>query len=103
MAITVKNLSEVLNRDVFTTKGAYCGRVVDLEINLSKFRLKSLVIEAGRNSFLSNLVGGKKGVIIPYTLVENVGDVVIIKHITTPNIPEEKEEAGTEAESIATF
>ena len=82
MAITVKNISEVLGKDVFTNRGIYAGRVADIEVNMSKFRLRSLVVEAGRGSFLSELVGGKRGVIIPYQLVESVGDVVIIKHIT---------------------
>ena len=82
MAITVKNISEVLGKDVFTNRGVYAGRVADVEVNMSKFRLRSLVVEAGRGSFLSELVGGKRGVIIPYQLVESVGDVVIIKHIT---------------------
>ncbi len=92
MAITVKNVSEMFGKDVFTNRGAYCGRVADIEINLAKFRMRSLVIEASKGSFLSNLVGGKKGVVIPYQLVENVGDVVIIKHITTPSMPEEERE-----------
>ena len=95
MAITVKNLSEMFGKDVFTVKGVYAGKVADVEIDLGKFRMKSMVVEAARSSFLSGLVGSKKGVIIPYTLVENVGDVVLIKHITTPNLPEE---SGNESE-----
>lgn len=102
MAITVKNISDLNGRDVFTTKGVYAGKVADVEINLAKFRLKSLVIEAAKGSFLSTLVGGKRGVIIPYQLVENVGDVVLIKHITTPNLPEE-EKGSEEAGEITPF
>lgn len=94
MAITVKNVSDMFGKDVFTNKGVYCGKVADVLINLAKFRVRSIVIEAARGSFLANMVGGKRGVIIPYTLVDNVGDVVIIKHITTPSIPEEKEEVS---------
>jgi len=89
MAITVKNVSEVFSKDVFTNKGVFCGKVSDIDINLSKFRINSLIIETGRGSFLSEMLGGKKGVIIPYTLVINVGDVVIIKHIT-PTVPLEE-------------
>lgn len=88
MAITVKNVSEVFGKEVFTTKGVLCGKVADIEINLSKFRINSLIVETSRGSFLSDMVGGKRGVIIPYQLVNNVGDVVIIKHIT-PTIPQE--------------
>jgi len=88
MAITVKNVSEVFGKEVFTNKGVLCGKVADIEINLSKFRINSLIVETTRGSFLSDMVGGKRGVIIPYQLVNNVGDVVIIKHIT-PTIPQE--------------
>lgn len=90
MAITVKNVSDVFNKDVFTNKGVFCGRVSDIDINLTKFRINSLIVETGKGSFLSDMIGSKKGVIIPYTLVINVGDVVIIKHIT-PTVPSESE------------
>ena len=92
MAITVKNLSELFGKDVFTNRGIYAGKVVDVDINLAKFRLQSLVIEATRGGFLASIVGGRKGVIIPYNLVDNVGDIVIIKHINAASIPEEREE-----------
>ncbi|NIM47155.1 MAG: hypothetical protein GTN40_03285 [Candidatus Aenigmarchaeota archaeon] len=97
MAISVKNMSEVFGKDVFTNRGVFCGRVSDLDVNLSKFRINSLVVEAGRGSFLSDMIGGKRGVIIPYTLVINIGDVVIIKHIT-PTIPTESETIPETAE-----
>lgn len=102
MGITVKNATEMMGKDVFTNKGSFCGKVVDLSIDLTKFRLDSLVIEASRGSFLANVVGGKKGVIIPYRLVDNVSDVVIIKHIT-PTMPEETAPAGEEQSGISTF
>ncbi len=91
MAITVKNLSEMFGKDVFTNKGIYCGKVADIDIDLTKFRVRRLIIEAARSSFLASMVGGKKGVIIPYQMVDNVGDIVIIKHIVAPSLPEEKE------------
>ena len=91
MAITVKNISEMMGKDVFTNKGVFCGKVADIEIDLNKYRVKALVVEASRGSFLAKIVGGRKGVIIPYRLVDNVGDVVIIKHVT-PTVPEEAPE-----------
>ncbi len=96
MAITVKDLSEMFEKDVFTDKGVYCGKITDIEINLEKFRVRSLVIRAAKGSFLENMVGGKKGIILPYQMVESIGDVVIIKHIQTPQMPEPepKEETG---------
>jgi sporulation protein YlmC with PRC-barrel domain len=91
MVVTVKNISEVFGKDVFTNRGVFCGRVADIEVNLSKFRINALVIETGKGSFLADMVGGKKGVVVPYQLVNSVGDVVIIKHIT-PSMPEAPEE-----------
>jgi len=88
MPITVKEVSEVFGKDVFTDKGYYCGKVSDVEMDLSRFKVRSLVISAARGSFLGQMVGGKKGVVVPYTMVQSVGDVVLIKHITTP-LPEE--------------
>jgi len=96
MPVTVKNISEVLGKDVFTNKGVYAGKVADVEVNLKKFRIRSLVIDVARGSFLSNMVGGKRGVIIPYQLVDNVGDVVIIKHIVAPALPEQSTEEAVE-------
>ena len=90
MGITVKNVSEVFGKDVFTSKGVYAGKVADIEISLSKFRINALVVETAKGSFLSNMVGGKRGVIVPYNLVDNVGDVVIIKHISIPQAAAEK-------------
>ncbi len=94
MPINVKNLSEMFGKDVFTTKGTYCGKVGDVKVNLNKFRVRSLVIEAARGSYLAEIVGGKRGIIVPYQMVQSVDDIVIVKHITPPAIkePEEVEE-----------
>jgi len=102
MAITVKNISDVFNKDVFTNRGVFCGRVSDIDINLGKFRINSLVVETGKGSFLSDMIGGKRGVIIPYTLVVNIGDVVIIKHIS-PTVPPETEPSAENPEALPTF
>ncbi len=99
MAVTVKNISEVFGKDVFTVKGAYCGKVADIKINLSKFRVNSLIIEASRGSFLADIVGGRKYVIVPYQIVESVGDVVIIKHIV-PSVSESSESEIKTTETI---
>jgi sporulation protein YlmC with PRC-barrel domain len=87
MVVTVKNISEVFGKDVFTNRGVFCGRVADVEVNLARFRINALVVQTGKGSFLADMVGGKKGVVVPYQLVTSVGDVVIIKHIT-PTMPE---------------
>ncbi|OIN88096.1 MAG: hypothetical protein AUJ50_01680 [Candidatus Aenigmarchaeota archaeon CG1_02_38_14] len=82
--MTVKDVSEMFNKDVFTDKGFYCGKVSDVEFDLSRFKLRAIVIEAAKGTFLGKIVGNKKGVIVPYQMVESIGDIVLIKHIATP-------------------
>ncbi|MBD3156120.1 MAG: hypothetical protein GF368_05735 [Candidatus Aenigmarchaeota archaeon] len=84
MPITVKDISEMFNKDVFTDKGFYCGKVSDVEFDLSRFKVRAVVIEAAKGTFLGKIVGGKKGIIVPYQMVHAIGDIVLIKHITTP-------------------
>ncbi len=84
MPITVKDISEMFGKDLFTDKGLYCGKVSDVEFDLSRFKLRSLVIEAAKGTFLGKMVGGKKGIIVPYPMVQAIGDIVLIKHIATP-------------------
>ncbi|MEM5829741.1 MAG: PRC-barrel domain-containing protein [Candidatus Aenigmatarchaeota archaeon] len=92
MPINVKNVADLFGKDVFTAKGFYCGKVSDVELDLSRFKIRSLVVEAAREGFLGKTLGGKKGVIVPYPMVQAVGDIVIIKHISLPEMQEEAKE-----------
>jgi len=96
MPVNVKDVADLFGKDVFTGRGMYCGKVSDVEFDLGRFKIRSLVVEASRDGFLGKSLGGKKGVIIPYPMVQAIGDIVIIKHITTPEIPEVPEEMQTE-------
>jgi sporulation protein YlmC with PRC-barrel domain len=89
MPISVKEVSEMFGKDVFTGKGFYAGKVSDMEFDLSRFKVRSLVIEAARESLLGKMVGGKKGIIVPYGMVQAIGDVVLIKHISSAGMPDE--------------
>lgn len=89
MAITVKNFSDLTRKDVFTSKGAYCGKVVDIGLDFEKFRVKSLIVDAVRGGFFASMVGDKKGVVVPYAMVQSVGDIVIIKHVSPAVVGEE--------------
>ncbi|MEM4959705.1 MAG: PRC-barrel domain-containing protein [Candidatus Aenigmatarchaeota archaeon] len=80
MAITIKNIVELYDRDVFTTKGQYAGRVKDVEIDLSRGRVRALAVEVAKGSFLEAILGGKKTLIVPYSLISSIGDIVLIKY-----------------------
>ncbi|RLJ01528.1 MAG: photosystem reaction center subunit H [Candidatus Aenigmatarchaeota archaeon] len=92
MAVNIKSFSEVIGKDVFTLDGKYCGKVKDFKVDLNKFRVTSLVVEVFRGTFLSEILGGeKKGVIVPYSSVESIEDIVLIRNIFK-GVSEEKEE-----------
>ncbi len=90
MAINVASISQTWMKDVFTNKGMYVGKVEDVECDLKRFKVRSLVIKAVKGSYMSRMLSGKKGVIIPFPMVEAIGDVIIIKHVM-PSVPEESE------------
>ena len=95
MAIRIASVSQTWGKDVFTDKGMYCGKVEDVECDLKRFKLRSLVITAVKGSYLSKMLGNKRGLIIPFPMVEAIGDVVIIKHISSP-VTEEAEKVTEE-------
>ena len=92
--VQVTSVSGTWEKDVFTDRGMYCGKIEDVECDLKRFKVRSLVVKAVRGSYVSQMLGGKRGLIIPFPMVEAIGDVVIIKHIAAP--VEEKESAESE-------
>ncbi len=82
--VQLESVSGTWEKDVFTDRGMYCGKVEDVECDLKRFKLRALVVKAVRGSYLSNMLGGKKGIIIPFPMVSAIGDVIIIKHIAAP-------------------
>jgi len=95
MAIQVASISEALSKDVFTDRGRYCGKIEDLECDLKRFKIRSLVVRAIKGSYLTQMLGGKKGLIIPYPMVRAISDVVIVKHISAP-VGDDVSEMGAE-------
>ena len=89
MTIQVSSISDTYEKDVFTDKGFFCGKVEDVECDLKRFKIRSLVIRAIKGSYLSKMLGDKKGVVIPFPMVHAVGDIILIKHISPPAAAEE--------------
>jgi len=98
MTIQVSSVSETWMKDVFTDKGLYCGKVEDIECDLKRFKMRSLVVKAVKGSYLSEMLGRKKGIIIPYPMVKAIGDIILIKHFNAP--VGEDEPAAPETASI---
>ncbi len=100
MATNILDYSEIIGKDVFTDRGAYCGKIKDIELDLPKFRIRSVVVDAARGSYLAEKVGGKKGVLIPYGMVNAIEDVVVIKHFSASVEEGEKKRSYYEKEKV---
>lgn len=95
MVVNEREISSIVGKDTFTDRGSYCGKVSDVEIDLEKFRIKTIIIDAAKGSYLGTIVGGKKGVKVPYPMIQAVDDIIIIKHIKAPS---EDEDASPQAQ-----
>lgn len=102
MGIKIASVSETRQKDVFTDKGFYCGKVEDVECDLKRFKLRSIVIKAEKGSYMSKMLGSKRGLIIPFPMVQAIGDIIIIRHISAPAIEEgaSQSEPGPEEAGI---
>jgi len=96
MAIRVASVSATWQKDVFTNKGLYCGKVEDVECDLKRFKIRSLVIRAIKGSYLGRMLGDKKGVVIPFPMVQAVGDIILVKHIQPPAQEEKSPARGAD-------
>ena len=84
MVINEREMTDMVGKDIFTDKGAYFGKISDVEVDLTKFRVRAIVVDAAKGSYLAGIVGGRRGVIVPYPMVKAVNDIVLIKHIAAP-------------------
>jgi sporulation protein YlmC with PRC-barrel domain len=89
MADNILDYSDITGKDVFTRKGSYCGKMKDIEVNLSKFGVRSVVVGAEKGSYLAQKVGGTRNVVIPYRMVESVDDIIVIKDFKTDNVEDQ--------------
>lgn len=86
-------VSELCGKRVFTNKGVYYGETEDIVLSPSEYKISGLKIIATPKSLLAKTLGGtKRGVIIPYSLVQAIEDVVIVEHVVKTEEKEEKEE-----------
>ena len=79
----MKKISETYNMKVFTDGGDYFGDVEESIVTSNK--VFGWRVRATKNSFLANVLGNAKGVIVPHQLVKAMGDVMIISKSAVPS------------------
>ena len=90
MMLKMKQISDVYDMKVFTDQGDYFGDIEESILTMNK--VFGWRIKATRNSFLTRVLGGAKGVIVPHQMVKAVGDILIISKEAVPSHEVESEE-----------
>lgn len=87
--LKMKKISECYDMKVFTDQGDYFGDID--EALLSTNKITGWRVKATKNSFLNQVLGSAKGVIVPHPLVKAIGDIVIINKSAVPSYNPEDE------------
>lgn len=89
MALNLKRITDVYDMKVFTDQGDYFGDIE--ESILATNKVFGWRVRATKNSALSKILGGAKGVIVPHQLVKAIGNIMIISKSAIPTYEAEKE------------
>ena len=87
--LKVKQVSDIYEMKVFTDIGDYFGDIE--ESILTKTKVFGWRVRATKNSYLSQVLGSAKGVIVPHQLVKSIGDIMIISKAAVPSYNPEEE------------
>ena len=90
MALKTKNITKTYDMEVFTDDGLYFGNIE--EVMIASNRVYGWRVKATKNSYLTKVLGGAKGVIVPHNLVKAVGDVFIISRNAVPSYEDEEQQ-----------
>lgn len=89
MAENIIDFADIVDKQVYTEKGSYCGEIKDVELQLDKFAVRAVVVAAEEASYLAEKVGGAKNVVIPYRMVDSIDDIIVMKDFETSDSEEE--------------
>lgn len=98
--IKTKRVTEVFGMPVYTDEGFYYGDVEEAVLQGNK--VAGWRIKATRNSHLSRVLGGAKGVTVPHQLVRSIGDILIISKSAMP-APDEESSAPNKDSGVEEF
>ena len=88
MSENIIDFSDIVDKQVYTEKGSYCGEIKDVELQLGKFAVRAVVVAAKKGSYLAEKVGGAKNVVIPYRMIDSIDDIIVMKDFETDDAEE---------------
>jgi sporulation protein YlmC with PRC-barrel domain len=94
MALKTRKVTQSYDMRVFTDDGYYFGDIEEATISSNK--VMGWRIKATKNSYLTKVLGGAKGVIVPHQLVRAIGDVFVISKSAIPSSASEETDSSEE-------
>lgn len=92
--LKIRRLTDAYDMKVFTDTGDYFGDVE--EAVLTQTKVTGWRVKSSKNSYLSKVLGSAKGVVVPQTLVQAIGDIMIISKSAVPSHSEAEHERPQE-------
>ena len=92
--LKIRKITDAFAMKVFTDTGDYFGDVE--EAVLTSTKVSGWRVRSNKNSYLAKVLGSAKGVVVPQSLVQSMGDIMIISKNAVPSFEEgtEKKEEG---------
>lgn len=81
--LKLHRISDSYAMKVFTEDGEYFGDIE--EAVLTKTKVYGWRVKSTKNSYLSDVLGTAKGVIVPHQLVKAMGDIMLISRTAMPS------------------
>ncbi|WP_338737682.1 PRC-barrel domain-containing protein [Haloplanus salilacus] len=89
---TPQEITTLVGREVYSNNGAFVGEVEDVRLDLGGQTVTGLALgELSRELFADRIESGK-GVMIPYSWVRAVGDVILISDVVERLEDEDEDE-----------
>ncbi|WP_336022010.1 PRC-barrel domain-containing protein [Halobellus salinisoli] len=87
---TPQKITTLVGREVYSNEGVFVGEVADLRVDLTERQaVTGLALTQLNDELFSDIVGGKRGVILPYRWVRSVGDVILVNDVTLHDVIEQ--------------
>lgn len=80
--LKINKMTETIGKKVFTDSGDLFGMIE--ELNLVDNKIDGWRIVVSRDSDMSSLLGGARGIIVPHQFIKAIGDIVIINKGAVP-------------------
>ncbi|HJJ89187.1 MAG TPA: PRC-barrel domain-containing protein [Methanocorpusculum sp.] len=73
-------ISDLFGMDVYSDKAVFLGRVEDVVLDVTNKKISGLALVDVNQNVLD--IKNYHGVVLPYRIVREVGDVVLVRHIS---------------------